>query len=149
MADIVDLPALLAQLQGFPPLQRVLLATAGTLQGTLSAYLGAPVTVDVVSQTVRGASVHREVELVCKEQDLVACRATTEIRVADERMRQLIIERSIGLGQIVALLGERTQFELDEVADEPDEFWRRYRMWGDSFSYVITETFPKELYAGL
>jgi chorismate-pyruvate lyase len=148
MADIVDLPALLDQLQGFPPLQRVLLATAGTLQGTLSAYLGAPVTVDVVSQTVQGESVHREVELVCKEQDLVACRATTEIRVADERMRQLIVERSVGLGQIVALLGERAQFELEEVADEPDEFWRRYRMWGDSFSYIITETFPKGLYAG-
>jgi hypothetical protein len=148
LADIVDLTALLAQLQGFPPLQRVLLANAGTLQGTLSAYFGAPVTVDVVSQTVRGESVHREVELVCKERDQVVCRATTEIRVADERMRQLIIERSVGLGQIVALLGESAQFELDQVADEPGRFWRRYRMWGDSFSYVITETFPKDLYAG-
>jgi hypothetical protein len=104
--------------------------------------------VDVVSQTVRGESVHREVELVCKERDQVVCRATTEIRVADERMRQLIIERSVGLGQIVALLGESAQFELDQVADEPGRFWRRYRMWGDSFSYVITETFPKDLYAG-
>jgi chorismate-pyruvate lyase len=148
LADIVDLPALLAQLQGFPPLQRVLLATAGTLQGTLSAYLGAPVTVDVVSQTVRGDSVHREVALVCKEQDVVACRASTEVRVADERMRQLIIDRSIGLGQIVALLGGSAQFQLDEVGDEPGEFWRRYRMWGDRFAYVITETFPKDLYAG-
>jgi chorismate-pyruvate lyase len=148
MADVVDLPALLDRIQGFPPLQRVLLATAGTLQGTLSAYLGAPVTVDVVSQKVDGEAIHREVNLVCKERDLVACAATTEIRVADARMRQLIIERSIGLGQIVALLGERTNFELDEVGDEPDRFWRRYRMWGDSFDYVITETFPKELYAG-
>jgi hypothetical protein len=78
----------------------------------------------------------------------VACRASTEIRVADQRMRQLIIERSIGLGQIVALLGGDAQFELDEVGDEPGEFWRRYRMWGDSFGYVITETFPKDLYAG-
>jgi chorismate-pyruvate lyase len=147
MADIVDLPALLAQVQGFTPLQRVLLATAGTLQGTLSAYLGAPVTVDVVSQTVRGDAVHREVELVCKERDLVACRATTEIRVSDERIRQLIVERSIGLGQIIALLDERAAFELEEVADQPDTFWRRYRMWGDSFDYLITETFPKDLYA--
>ena len=148
MADIVDLPALLDRIQGFPPLQRVLLATAGTLQGTLSAYLGAPVTVDVVSQTVDGEAIYREVDLVCKERDLVACSAATEIRVDDARMRQLIIERSIGLGQIVTLLGERTNFELDEVGDEPDRFWRRYRMWGDSFHYVITETFPTELYAG-
>ena len=148
MADVVDLPALLDRIQGFPPLQRVLLATAGTLQGTLSAYLGAPVTVDVVSQTVAGEAIHREVDLVCKERDLVACSATTEIRVDDARMRQLIIERSIGLGQIVTLLGERTNFELDEVGDEPDRFWRRYRMWGDSFHYVVTETFPTELYAG-
>ena len=31
-------------------------------------------------------------------------------------MRELIVERSIGLGQIAALLGVRTNFELDEVA---------------------------------
>ena len=75
MADVVDLPALLDRIQGFPPLQRVLLATAGTLQGTLSAYFGAPVTVEVVSQTVEGEAMHREVDLVCKERDLVACSA--------------------------------------------------------------------------
>lgn len=147
MADIVDLPALLAKVSGFPPLHRVLLATAGTLQGTLSAYLGAPVTVEVRSQTAAGDAIHREVDLVCKELDLVACSATTEIRVDDPRVRQLIVERSIGLGQIVALLGEKATVELDEVGDGADTFWRRYRMWGDGFSYVITETFAKELYA--
>ena len=58
-----------------------------------------------------------------------------------------IVERSIGLGQIVALLGEKATVELDEVGDGADTFWRRYRMWGDGFSYIITETFAKELYA--
>lgn len=146
MADIVDLPALLEQIRGYTPLQRMLLATAGTLQGGLSAYFGAPVTIDVRSQAIRGTTVHREVDLVCKELDLVVCAATAEIEVRDERIRELIADGSVGLGQIVALLGVRATFELADVGHDRVAFWRRYRMAGDGFEYVITETFPAHLY---
>lgn len=148
MADIVDLSALLEQIRGFSPLRRMLLATAGTLQGTLSAYFGAPVTIEVRSQSLRGTTVHREVDLVCKELDLVVCSASTEIVVRDERIRELIADGSVGLGQIVALLGVRATFELAAVGSDDDAFWRRYRMGGDGFDYVITETFPAGLYGG-
>ena len=146
MADIVDPARLLEQLRGFSPLRRVLLATAGTLQGALSAYFGAPVTVDVVSQDADHGVMHRTVDLVCKDRRLVACRATTEIDVADPRIREMIVERNLGLGQIATLLGVRTSFELDEVGQEASTFWRTYRLWGEGFRFRITETFPAELY---
>jgi chorismate-pyruvate lyase len=148
MADVVDLSRPLETIQGFPPLRRVLLATAGTLQGTLSAYFGAPVTVEVRSQRVDagGATVHRVVDLVCKERRLVACRADALVHVEDPRMRELIVEGSIGLGQIAVLLGVRTTFELDEVGEDDGHFWRRYRLWGDGFEYRITERFDQDLY---
>ncbi|HKE74818.1 MAG TPA: hypothetical protein VKB57_14450 [Acidimicrobiales bacterium] len=148
MADIVDLSALLEQIRGFSPLQRILLATAGTLQGALSAYFGAPVTIEVRSQSLQHTTVHREVDLVCKELDLVACSAVTEIEVRDPRIRELIADGTVGLGQIVALLGVRANFELVDVGSDDGTFWRRYHMAGDGFDYLITETFPVWLYGG-
>jgi hypothetical protein len=149
VADIVDLAGLLEQIRSFPPLQRMLLGTAGTLQGTLSAYFGAPVTIEVRSQTLRGSAVHREVDLVCKELDLVACSANTEVEVEDEQIRELIADGSIGLGQIVALLGVRATFELTDVGGDATTFWRIYHLAGDGFDYTITETFPAWLYGGV
>jgi chorismate-pyruvate lyase len=146
MADVVDLAHLLAKLEGFSPLRRVLLATAGTLQGTLSAYFGSPVTIEVVSQTVDDRTIRRTVDLVCKESELVTCRAHTDIDVEDGQIRQLIIERSIGLGQITALLGVRSTFDLESADQDDSTFWRTYRLWGDGFEYRITETFPAGLY---
>jgi hypothetical protein len=147
MADIVDLAQLLTKLEGFPPMRRVLLATAGTLQGTLTAYFGAPVTIEVVSQTVDDGNIRRTVNLVCKERGLVTCTAETDVHVDDAEIRQLIIEQSIGLGQISALLGVRSTFELQEAAQDEGSFWRTYLLWGDGFRYRITERFPADLYA--
>jgi chorismate-pyruvate lyase len=149
MADIVDPARLLELLRGFSPLRRVLLATAGTLQGALSAYFGAPVSVDVVAQDSDRDVMHRTVDLVCKDRRLVVCRAATEIDVVDPRIREMIVERNLGLGQIATLLGVRTSFELDEVGQETGSFWRMYRLWGEGFRFRITETFPAELYPDL
>ncbi|MET0146495.1 MAG: hypothetical protein ABW122_04715 [Ilumatobacteraceae bacterium] len=146
MADIVDPSRLLEVLGGFRPLRRVLLGTAGTLQGTLSAYFGAPVTIEVIDQRVDGDVMHRTVDLVCVPRDIVACRADTAITVDDDGLRDLIVEQRLGLGQIVAFVGVRTLFELDAAAQEADEFWRTYRLSGVGFQFVITERFPEHLY---
>jgi hypothetical protein len=50
MAEIVDRDVVLKMLRGFTPLQCVLLTTAGTRQGTLSAFFGTPVTIELVHQ---------------------------------------------------------------------------------------------------
>lgn len=146
MADIVDPSQLLDVLRHFSPLRRILLGTAGTLQGTLSAYFAAPVTIEVVSQTVDADAMERTVDLVCLDRGLVACRAATAIHVGDTTIRDLIVEQRLGLGQIAALMGVPTSFELDEAAQEEHSFWRTYRLWGDGFEFRITETFASHLY---
>jgi hypothetical protein len=146
MADIVDLSHLLNLLRDFSPVRRVLLATAGTLQGTLTAYFGAPVTVEVVSQSDTGDVMERTVDLVCRDRGLAVCRATTTIKVADAGIRELIAERRLGLGQIAALLGAGTSFELDDAEDGAASFRRSYRLWGEGFEFRITEVFPAHLY---
>jgi hypothetical protein len=74
------------------------------------------------------------------------CHAATAIHVADDGIRAMIAERRIGLGQIAALVGVPTSFELDEAAQEETSFWRAYRLWGDQFEFRIIETFPGHLY---
>ena len=74
------------------------------------------------------------------------CGATTAIHVDDPDIRKLIVERRLGLGQIAALVGAPTLFELDDAAQEDGSFWRTYRLWGDGFEFRITETFPGHLY---
>jgi chorismate-pyruvate lyase len=147
MADIVDPTALLEKIRDFSPWQRVLLGTAGTLQGTLSAYFGAPVTVEVREQRVEGDDLHRAVDLVCKDRGVVACHAVSVVHVEDDRVRELVVEQNIGLGQISALLGIRTTFELVDAGRDDGTFWRDYLMAGEGFEYRIHESFPADLYS--
>jgi chorismate-pyruvate lyase len=147
MAEIVDQAELLAKLRGFSPLRRLLLAVPGTLQSTLSAYFGHPVTVSVISQVPQGAVIRRAVHLVCDDLGMVVVRAVTDVTVADPDVRALVEAQTMGLGQIVASLAARTNFELEDVGRGSGTFWRRYRLEGPGFTYLIREEFPTILYA--
>ncbi len=149
MAEIVDQQSVLDKIRQFRPLWRLLLATPGTLQGTLSAYFGAPITIEVVSQDIRGGRICRAVNLVCRSRDMVVCRAETEISVENEEIRRMIEDKDIGLGRIIAMLNVPANFELDEVGRQNGTFWRNYRLSGDGFEYAIREEFPMLLYADI
>ncbi len=146
MAETIDLDAVVEKLYGFSPLRRVLLATAGTLQGTLSAFFGAPVTIELVHQEESDGFLLREVDLVCATGPVVVCHAVSEARVTDPEVRRLMLEGKVGLGQISAMLGVPTWFALEEVGQNTGRFWRVYRLWGDGFSLRIREVFPEVLY---
>ncbi|MGH0032025.1 MAG: hypothetical protein ACQGVC_19715 [Myxococcota bacterium] len=148
MAEILNPEQVLLQLRDFGPLRRILLATPGTLQGTLSAYFGAPVTVAVRDQGDASDHKHfvREVDLVCTERGITACRARSEVDVEDEEIRTLIRERRIGLGQIIEYLRVPTTFELDRAGTSDACFWREYTLEGAGFRYRIREEFPADLY---
>ena len=150
MAEILNPEQVLRQLRDFGPLRRILLATPGTLQGTLSAYFGAPVTVQVRDQGDAQDHKHfvREVDLVCEPLRITACSARSRIDVEDEEIRTLIRDRRIGLGQIIEVLRVPTTFELDAVGSRDDCFWREYTLEGAGFRYHIREEFPAELYPG-
>ncbi len=124
----------------------MLLSTAGTLQGTLSAFFGEPVTIEVVEQHETPSGMTRIVDLVCAPKDLVVCRATTEARIDRPEIRRLLLQGELGLGQILTALGLVASFTLDEVGRGDGTFWRVYRLEGDGFSTRIRESFPERLY---
>lgn len=147
MADVVDLEGVLAKLRPFSPLRRLLLATAGTLQGTLSGYFGSPVSVAVREQRVSEEGFfHRVVDLVCDAHNVAVCRAVSEVEVTDSRIHELVSQRHIGLGQISAALDLPTSFTLHDAGADDSSFWRHYRLVGAGFAYDITERFPMPLY---
>ena len=148
MAEIHDLESALRLVDGFTPLRRVLLTTPGTLQGTLSAYFGESVDVEVLSQDDDRDRKHfvREVNLVCRERRTVACHARTEVHVEDERVARMIHERHIGLGRISEALNLPAEFSLEDVGSDDGRFWRVYRLEGPGFCYRIREEFPSGLY---
>lgn len=140
----------LALLAGLAPLRRVLLATAGTLQGTLSAWFGERVDVRVVSQSELdgGKRLLREVELVGRASGATVCRATSRIEVDDEGLLADIRAGRLGLGQICEGRGLRASFVLEDAGEDATCFWRRYRLEGPGFRYAIREEFPAALYGG-
>jgi chorismate-pyruvate lyase len=123
---------------------RILLGTVGTLQGTLSAYFATPVLVRVVSQhRADDDTYRRRTDLYRKDTGQVACRASAILEVDRPDIRELVEAGIHGLGQILTLLGIPATFELEDVGDDP-VLWRRYRLGGQGFSFLITERFVTE-----
>lgn len=137
---------MLLKLQGFDPLRRVLLATPGTLQGTLSAYFGRQVDIQMSSQRQDGSTIERVVDLVLRGEGTVVCHAESRVVVDDDNFLKLVLEKRIGLGRIAQLLHRETSFLLEATHQTEDSFTRRYRLAGEGFSFYIDEEFPAALY---
>ena len=146
MIEVLALDEMLRTLRDFDPLRRVLLATPGTLQGTLAAYFGEPVDVEVLSQSQTGATFDRLVNLVLRERGTVVCRAQSRVVVSDDDILKLVIEQRIGLGRIAQLLRRDCFFRLESASEGEETFMRTYRLEGDGFAYDIREEFRCELY---
>ncbi len=146
MTEILAVDEMLQKLQGFDPLRRVLLATPGTLQGTLSAYFGRPIDIEMSSQRRDGSTIERVVDLVLRDEGTVACHAESRVVVDDEQFLKLVLEKRIGLGRIAQLLHRETSFLLETAHQNEDSFTRSYRLAGEGFAFHIDEEFPAVLY---
>jgi len=140
----LEIQRLLGLLNGFRPVERVLLSSAGTLQTVLSALFNEPVKVKVVEQYQEDDVIHRKVDLVAG--DRVVCKAESEISVVREDVRSAILAGNMGLGQILSHLNIRPSFRLLEVGGDEDIFWRVYKLEAPGVSYTIKETFSRGLY---
>lgn len=146
MAELSNPEQLLKTIKPFPPLARVVLATAGTLQTTLSAYFGVSVGVEVLSQTFGpNGPIHRRANLVRADDHLVVCRASALIHVDRRDAQELIVQGRRGLGEILLLLEVPTSFDLSDVGEEDGIIWRRYQLTGHGISYTIREEFSAAL----
>jgi hypothetical protein len=146
LTEILAVDEMLAKLQGFDPLRRVLLATPGTLQGTLAAYFGELVDVQMLNQSQDGTTFDREVNLVLRQRGTVVCHAVSQITVEDEDFLKMIKEKQIGIGRIAQVLHRETSFLLETASQHTDAFMRTYRLEGEGFAYHIHEEFPAVLY---
>ena len=148
MSEIVHPPEVLDQIKEFPPLHRILLCQPGTLQGTLSAYFCAPVTVRVLEQRAKDDYIERSVALECRGVDV--CHAKSILTVDDSAARKLIRHQKMGIGQILENLGIRPEFNLLSVGGRGNyhSFWRIYQLRAPQVFYEIRETFPADLYQG-
>ena len=146
--EILDFEKVLSLIRDLNPVQRVLLVTAGTLQGALTAYFGAPVEVRVVSQSQQeGNRIRREVSLVCPAlKDRKVCKGVADITVEHEEVKRLILEGKQGLGRILISLGIVAAFNLEDVGADRENFWRTYTLTAPGIAYRIREDFPQALY---
>ncbi|HEY1636474.1 MAG TPA: hypothetical protein VGF64_17070 [Acidimicrobiales bacterium] len=149
MAEALDPEGMLRTIARFPPVARVLMATVGTLQGTLSAYFATPVLIRVIDQH-RGDAGHyeRHTDLYRKDTGQVVCRASATLEVDRKDLRELIDARIHGLGQILTVLDIAAAFELEDVGNDR-VLWRRYRLSGEGFLFVISEHFAPEAFSVL
>lgn len=115
----------------------------------MSAYFATPVLVRVVDQREDDEGRYgRRTELYRKDTGVVVCRASAALEVDRPNVRELIEACVHGLGQLLTLLDVPAIFELVDVGDD-GLLWRTYRLWGEGFSFAITEQFVTEAFPGL
>ena len=145
LAEYIEVAQTLDKVKDFTPLQRILLTATGTLQGVLSAYFGQQVRVVVRKQAVEDRwVVHRVADLMAGE--LVVCHADSQITLTLDKVREELLAKQKGIGQILEALGIRPEFRLLEVGRGDGDFWRVYKLEGPGVVYRITETFPEGLF---
>ena len=150
MAELIEITRALELVKDFPPLQRIFLLCAGTLQGTLSAYFGVEVTVSVQGQWARTneelgkEEIVRQVVLEAGGKNV--CHAKSSLFIDRDDVREKVMRQQIGIGQILEVLDVRARFTLDEVGQNKSCFSRTYKLEGEGVTYVIAENFPKYWY---
>lgn len=150
MAELIEITRGLEMVKSFSPMKRVFLLAAGTLQGTLSAYFGMEVVVELERQFTRH-NVERNQEEIVREVVLRAgamnaCHAESSLYIDRADVREKVMSEQIGIGQILEVLDVRARFTLLNVGQNSLRFWREYKLEGEGVTYLIKESFPQYWY---
>jgi chorismate-pyruvate lyase len=146
MAEILNLDSVLSLVSDFPPVGRILLATPGTLQGTLAAFFCTPVDVQVRSQKVAEENIVRDVDLVRSDTSEVVCHASTTATITRDDVKDLVLSCTAGIGQILRMLNIDATFDLLEADRDDSELRRLYRLDAPGVRFDITERFPRSAF---
>ena len=138
-------PTVLAMVAQFTPIQRVLLCQQGTLQATLSAYLGRPVGVELKKQEKSAdGRWKRTVNLVADGK--VVCWAYSTLVVDIAALWPDIERGELGIGRILEKWRIKAEWELRDVEQDDRTFSRRYTLKAPKLRYDIQETFEKAMF---
>lgn len=136
--------------KNFSPVKRIFLLAAGTLQGTLSAYFGVEVKVEIeIQHTTHNEERNQEEivrQVVLTANGMNACHAQSSLFIDRADVREQVMSQRIGIGQILEVLDVRARFTLLEVGQNKEFFWRHYKLEGEGVTYLITESFPQYWY---
>jgi len=149
VADIEDTLAMLA-IYDLSTMERVILASTGTVQDLLSVIFGMPVRVEVISQLNYDTVLVRWAKLVIDNPDPMTV-ALAESVIPYEKNNPEFIgmmgDRDIGIGYAIDNLGIQTERHLLGIHVDGDTFARTYQIRGDGIDILITESFSTEMYA--
>lgn len=146
------------------PVERLLLATDGTVTHMLEALTNDTVEVDIIDRTVEGASLHREVCLrrANDPSPLVWARSEVNLYPLDDEMADTLVAGDVGIGDLLRDKYAETRREIISMRsvwrddDEIPDFIsggsvlflkRTYAIYSDDHRLMeIEEWFPKGIF---
>jgi hypothetical protein len=142
-------------------IERLVLGNDGTVQTLLSVLFGVPVKVEVISQIEMANCIVRWSKLVAEyspDVKFVVCLAESIIDTTDTYNGFIngIKERKLGIGQLIAALGLKTNRVLLGFHSDDSNFSRTYSIVSSKtddldldktkLNIIITEVFPKAVF---
>ena len=138
------------------PLEKLILCNDGTVQTLLSVLFGVPIKVEVLHQEDNGMYILRQSQLIAEyspDNIIQVCWAESMISKAGnpEGFITGIIERGMGIGQLISAIGINTKRELKAMSCGHELFTRTYKIYNvgekqPPLDVVITEIFSRSVY---
>ncbi|MDO9556064.1 MAG: hypothetical protein Q7J82_00565 [Coriobacteriia bacterium] len=141
------------------PLEKVILCNDGTVQTLLSVLFGVPIKVEVLHQEDLGLYILRQSQLIAEyapDNIIQVCWAESMISKSGnpEGFITGIMERGMGIGQLITALGINTRRELKAMSCGRELFTRSYKIYNvgekqPNIDIMITEIFSRGVYKKL
>lgn len=154
MSEIDDTLAMLASddlsTDELSTVERIILASTGTVQDLLSVIFGTPVRVEVISQLNYDTVLVRWSKLVVDNPDPMTIALAESVIPYDKNDPAFIGmmgDRDIGIGYAINNLGIRTERHILGIHVDAFDFARTYQIRGEMVDVLITESFSRETYA--
>lgn len=150
MSEIDDTLQMLAG-EDLSSVERIILASTGTVQDLLSVIFGVPVRVEVISQLHYDTVLVRWVKIIADDPDPQTVALAESVIPYETNKTEFIGmmgDRNIGIGHAINKLDIRTERQILGIHVDDNTFARTYQIHGDPLNVLITESFPRRLYNG-
>ena len=148
MSDIDKTLGMLAN-NDLTTVERIILASTGTVQDLLSVIFGTPVRVEIISQLNYDTVLVRWAKLIVDDPDPLTVALAESVIPYEKNNPELIGmmgDRDVGIGHAINRLGVTTERHILGVVVDGDTFARTYQIQGDGVDILITESFSRDLY---
>lgn len=133
----------------FSATERVILAHDGTVTTLLSTILNELVEVRIVAQAEWNDLILRNVQLITGSGVVADATSIIPVKKNLSEIVELVRERKLGLGQILAKCGSRPKRKIVHIAKDEKKFWRAYNLVGDGVDILVMEEFPTQVYEAI